>query len=315
MNLQGYTEPFPVFTISRGSYIVGMEIQSGINFDVPGGRHSIQIGQFCSIAENITLIVELNHDFQTVTTAASNLIKYKSVRSNSKRKGQILVQNDVWVGHGVTIMSGVTIHNGACIAANAHVVKDVPPYAIVGGNPAKVIKYRFTDEHIADLLNIAWWDWSNSELTKRSADFGLPVEKFIGKYRCSQFVHVEREKTRYVTLLFADFSEPYPVWQKIVSSWVAAFGHDGNAQLWMYVAGENCNAYIALLNSHLVSIGEADNDNIVVHLNIDREETLFQQVDFYVTTRAKETVRRTCLADKFGVKTISGVDDPIFHEN
>jgi hypothetical protein len=67
-----------------------MEIQSGINFDVPGGRHSIQIGQFCIIAENITLMVELNHDFQTVTTAASNLIKHKSVRSNIALRMSIL---------------------------------------------------------------------------------------------------------------------------------------------------------------------------------------------------------------------------------
>jgi acetyltransferase-like isoleucine patch superfamily enzyme len=79
-------------------------------------------------------------------------------------KGDIVIGNDVWLGSGCTIMSGVTIGDGAVVAANATVVKDVPPYAIVGGNPAKVIKHRFTEEQISALLLNPWWEKSDQEI-------------------------------------------------------------------------------------------------------------------------------------------------------
>ena len=72
--------------------------------------------------------------------------------------GDVVIGNDVWIGSGSTIMSGITISSGAVIAANSHIVKDVPNYAIVGGNPAKVIKYRFPKDTINTLMEIKWWD-------------------------------------------------------------------------------------------------------------------------------------------------------------
>jgi serine acetyltransferase len=80
------------------------------------------------------------------------------------------------------IQSGLTVGDGAVIASNAVVTKDVPPYAIVGGVPAKVIKYRFDPETITALQEIAWWNWSRAELEARYLDFRLPIEDFIVKY-------------------------------------------------------------------------------------------------------------------------------------
>jgi virginiamycin A acetyltransferase len=76
------------------------------------------------------------------------------------------VGNDVWIGQEATIMPGVRIGDGAIVAAKSVVVTDVPPYAIVGGNPARVIRLRFTDDVVADLLAIRWWDWDADKITR-----------------------------------------------------------------------------------------------------------------------------------------------------
>lgn len=81
-------------------------------------------------------------------------------------KGDTIIGNDVWIGHQVTIMPGVKIGDGAIIATNTTVTKDVEPYSIVGGNPAKEIKKRFSEEQIAELLAIKWWDWNIEQITE-----------------------------------------------------------------------------------------------------------------------------------------------------
>jgi virginiamycin A acetyltransferase len=80
-------------------------------------------------------------------------------------KGDTVVEHDVWIGHNVTIMPGVRIGSGAIISTNSTVTKDVSPYTIVGGNPAKVIRERFSDERIAELLALEWWNWDLEKIT------------------------------------------------------------------------------------------------------------------------------------------------------
>jgi acetyltransferase-like isoleucine patch superfamily enzyme len=78
-------------------------------------------------------------------------------------KGDVVIGNDVWIGDNVTIMSGVTVGDGAIIAAYSHIVKDVEPYSVVGGNPGKFIRYRFRKDQIEKLLQIKWWDWEEKD--------------------------------------------------------------------------------------------------------------------------------------------------------
>ncbi len=123
-------------------------------------QHPITVGNFCSIARG-TAIQEHNHDIECITTY---FIKHRVFEEpygiDAVSKGPVTIGNDVWIGTQCVILTGVTIGDGAVIAANSVVTSDIPPYAIVGGTPAKVIKYRFSEEVIAKLLELKWWNWS-----------------------------------------------------------------------------------------------------------------------------------------------------------
>lgn len=182
LNRQGPLNGFPILSIDRDSYIVGAQIQSGINFDIPGGRHCLVIGKCCSLAESITIMIDLNHDYLSVCQGELSCLQEIEPVKKIARKGSVILQNDVWVGHGVTIMAGVTLHNGCVVAAGSVVTKDVPPYAIVGGNPAKILRWRFDEKTIEGLQKIAWWDWSPELQKARRDDFLKPVPEFVEKY-------------------------------------------------------------------------------------------------------------------------------------
>ncbi|MCI8819062.1 MAG: hypothetical protein HFG04_07930 [Oscillibacter sp.] len=177
---------FPLMTVDVDSYLVGAEIQTKLNFDPLPGRHCIAMGKVCATADKITFMIDLDHDYASVAQNDPQCLveSYTMVDlpRRARRKGTIIIQNDVWVGHGATIMNGVTLHNGCVVAADSVVTKDVPPYAVVGGNPARVLKYRFDPEIIDALQRIAWWDWPDEALRERKMDFFLPPAEFVAKY-------------------------------------------------------------------------------------------------------------------------------------
>jgi virginiamycin A acetyltransferase len=129
----------------------------------------LRIGKFCSLSSNITILLGGNHPIKNVSTypfGVLNTNKFSGSINIEKITKDTVIGNDVWIGHGVTILTGVTIGDGAVIAANSNVVKDVEPYSIVGGNPAKFIKKRFTDEQITDLLDIKWWNLDDNKINE-----------------------------------------------------------------------------------------------------------------------------------------------------
>ena len=127
-----------------------------------GEGASLKIGAFCSIANSITVFLGGNHRADWITTFPFGHIFQDElggdhIKGHPKTNGDVTIGNDVWVGSGVTIMSGVFIGDGAVLAANSTVVKDVEPYSVVGGNPAKTLKKRFDSEVVDLLLALEWW--------------------------------------------------------------------------------------------------------------------------------------------------------------
>jgi acetyltransferase-like isoleucine patch superfamily enzyme len=129
--------------------------------------HEVRIGSYCSIAEDVQFLVGGNHHPEWVSTFPFRAIfglpgEFEDGQPASR--GPVTIGNDVWIGLGALVLSGVTVGDGAVIAAGALVTKDVRPYAIVGGNPAREIRRRFSDEQVDALLAARWWDWPEEEL-------------------------------------------------------------------------------------------------------------------------------------------------------
>ena len=139
------------------------------HFDFIGDQ--LIIAKFCMIASGVTFIMNgANHLTDALTTYPfaifGNGWEDAMEGKSYPHRGNIVIGNDVWIGYNATIMAGVTIGDGAIIATNATVVKDVPPYTIVGGNPAIEIKKRFSEAQIQQLLELQWWNWSIDKITK-----------------------------------------------------------------------------------------------------------------------------------------------------
>jgi len=138
------------------------------HFDFVGDQ--LIVGKFCMIASGVTFIMNgANHLTKSISSYPFAIFGKDWVQAMEGKtypnKGNTIVGNDVWIGHNATIMPGVTIGDGAIIATNATVTKNVDPYTIVGGNPAKDIKKRFSEKTIKELLDIKWWNWSIDKIT------------------------------------------------------------------------------------------------------------------------------------------------------
>lgn len=132
---------------------------------------NLTIGKFSSIAGGVKIYLGGGHRTDWITTYPFGHINTHIFNSFSglghpSTNGNVTIGNDVWIADNVTIMSGVTIGDGAVIASNSHVVKNVEPYSIAGGNPAKHIKFRFSQSKIEKLLFLKWWDLSNEQINK-----------------------------------------------------------------------------------------------------------------------------------------------------
>ena len=151
---------------------VGFE-KNNVLYHYPINRDRLIIGKFCSIACGAKFLFNsANHTLSSLSTYPFPLffeewgLEKRNVAESWDNKGDIVLGNDVWIGYEAVIMAGVTIGDGAIIGARAVVTKDVPPYTVAGGIPAKPIKKRYPEETIAALSELKWWDWPENRIAR-----------------------------------------------------------------------------------------------------------------------------------------------------
>lgn len=134
-------------------------------------RGKLKIGKFCSISWNVTIYLGGNHRVDWIALYPfsphdGRWPEAEGIEEHLSTKGDVTIGNDVWIGSDAIILSGVTIGDGAVVGTGSVVTADVDPYTIVGGNPARVIKKRFSDDEIPQLLELRWWDWPEERIRR-----------------------------------------------------------------------------------------------------------------------------------------------------
>lgn len=173
-NRHNYTKMNNAFDpryVSVGNYTYGLlTIQNHSK-----NEYYCEIGHFCSIADDVIFLVADDHEMNTISTYPFKVMIMQEDKE-AKGKGNIIIEDDVWIGQGAIILSGVHVGQGAVIAAGAVVNKDVPPYAIVGGVPSRIIKYRFPQEIVKELLDIDYGKIDKSKLIEHIDCFYQKIE-------------------------------------------------------------------------------------------------------------------------------------------
>ena len=172
--------------------------KKNVLYHYPVNKEKLVIGKFCSIACGAKFLFNsANHTLSSLSTYPFPIffdewgLEKSDVAAAWDRKGDIVIGNDVWIGYEAVILAGVTIGDGAVIGARAVVTKDVPPYAIVGGVPARVIRSRFPEETVKALLRLKWWDWPAERIQEKLAEIRE------GRFEGRNFSEMGIEKPRY----------------------------------------------------------------------------------------------------------------------
>lgn len=165
--------------LSVGEHTYGLRRES-CPFYHPDDR--VVIGRYCSIADGVRFVFGEHATDGVSTFPFRARLQLGPDHGEARSKGPITLGHDVWVGTNAILLSGVTVGHGAVIAAGAVVTRDVPPYAIVGGVPARVIRSRCTEPQAAALLRIAWWDWSPEKIRQEIPHLQGPIDAFITRH-------------------------------------------------------------------------------------------------------------------------------------
>jgi acetyltransferase-like isoleucine patch superfamily enzyme len=169
--------------VTIGAYSYGLTAASfrSVDDSVP-----ITIGKFCSFADEVRIFGRSEHPTDRVSTFPLRTLLFDpGTNRDATTRGPVVIGNDVWVGAYALIMSGVTIGHGAVIGAGSIVTRDVPPYGIAVGAPARTIRHRFESPVVEALLAIKWWDWPIEKIRAFEQEFYGPVEAFIARARQS----------------------------------------------------------------------------------------------------------------------------------
>lgn len=297
-----------------------------------GGTHChVLIGRYCSLAHRIIFNIGLNHDYHRVTTYPFEDIEMmggdKLNHADSVNNNQIIIGNDVWIGSDVTILGGVRIGNGAVIGAGAVIAKDVPPYAIVVGNPGRIIKYRFPAEQIDRLQEIKWWYWPEEKIKEMLPSMG-DIESFFNKckdvrvqrnFEDEAFHALQRLKKDdyYIYYIIADSSSDERIWYTVLNEFLKSFTVDDKTLLLIEITPAEYEKNITEMTKLLSHYGDSA-PLVLTHQNAGEFNPVFVDIsDKIITTKEDASSVLVDFVNDKQTKVVYGLDygGKIFENN
>ena len=311
-------------SLGNMSYMAGTDF----HYNLPQKAH-VLIGNYCQIAHDTVIEIGQNHIFSGVSPYPFDQVLGEEntfAHRAPVNKQQLVIGHDVWIGSGVRIIKAVKIGNGAIVGSGSVVTKDVPPYAIVGGNPAKIIRYRFSPEIIKALDKIKWWYWP-LEKVKANRQYMENVEEFIarfvdksGEYRTPVPPHILEQLQAchqaggrifyFVPDLGAIREEA--VWPAVLGQFCQKYSHQPHCLLInLKNAGSDNQAQIQYLQQFLgqfpqrpAAIFAISQDGIVLEL--------LKLADYFITTKEAISSKGIDYMETFGGQVLSGLEYNIF---
>ena len=327
---------FCIVTLGAGSYVNGAELMfSGVN------AH-LMVGNCSSLSFGLNFLIGMNHEHRCVSTYPfrcrdnirgmigdinTNIWSGVPYPFPAPNKYQIIIGNDVWLGTGVFILGGVRIGNGAVLGANAVVTKDIPPYAVAVGNPARVVKYRFSTEMIHKLLAIKWWNWSTEKVWSNANLLEYP-ELFVEKFYSPELERFEEDaigqrirefkKTSGGTVYacVADFRASQPRWQRIIRGYFNSVAAGNRLMLVMWTGEGTVENDLRALQQYIDSINIRAEGSYLFVIE-SKPENIFspyalRQADYFITTRELISLQCIDYIEGTNIKIVSSLDESIF---
>ena len=334
-------------TLGNMSYMAGTDF----HYNLPQKTH-VLIGNYCQIAHDTVIEIGQNHIFSGVSPYPFDQVLGEEntfAHRAPVNKQQLVIGHDVWIGSGVRIIKAVKIGNGAIIGSGSVVTKDVPPYAIVGGNPAKIIRYRFSSEIIEALDKIKWWYWP-LEKVKANRQYMENVEEFIKRFgekipKVENIAVSSSASVQEEAAVDKQKNSQTNVPPHILKKWQACHQAGGRIfyfvpdlgaireeAVWPAVLGQFCQKYGSQRHCLLIALRQdgSDHQARIQYLQQfmgqfpNRPEPIFfgspdgivrellKQADYFITTKEAISSKGIDYMDTFGGGVLSGLEYDIF---
>ena len=290
------------------------------------GKHKIIIGAHSEFSVSKDQIIE-NSDISIISvvligryTSVANDVLFETEIAPQLTKAnmqhQIIIGNDVRIGDHVIISDGVRIGNGAIIDAGAVVTEDVPPYAIIMGNPARVVKYRYSPELIKALQRIKWWNWSDDTVASRAQEM-TDIISFVTKYHqpdiymkggTAEVLHARKDTGKTIYCFSLDNTSDIPIWEKVVDAYLRTFTKASHVSLVLEILPESMDI-LSILDKKVRDVGEDAPEILRCRANIGENLELIQSADIYIASARPRCMFYIDYADTYDVEVRSGFDD------